>query len=297
VSGVAVLILAGLMAGAGVVLAVRAARPATPDLGAALALLSKDPAATVSATPAPSTGRWTRVPRAVADALDRHVGVPEADLAVLSRTRAQLVARKLRLALAGLLVPAVVGLLLALAGLGGVAELPVVAGLGLGVVGWLLPSQEAKEQARGARAEFRSNLEFFLTLVAGERRARGSVEQALDEAASISDSRPFIAMRRCIRRAALAGRKPWADLRVLGAELAVPELKNLADIAEAAADGAAVYRTLLATAATLRHAEQADARAAANQISERMSRPLALLVFGLTLFVLTPFMLRMLGAA
>ena len=73
------------------------------------------------------------------------------------------------------------------------------------------------------------------------------------------------------------------------------ELRNLADIAEVAVDGAAVYNTLLATARTLRHAELSDQRTEANQISERMSRPLSLLVFGLTFFVLVPFMLRMFG--
>ena len=49
------------------------------------------------------------------------------------------------------------------------------------------------------------------------------------------------------------------------------------------------------TARTLRHAELSDQRTEANQVSERMARPLALLVFGLTLFVLVPFMLRMFG--
>jgi hypothetical protein len=121
------------------------------------------------------------------------------------------------------------------------------------------------------------------------------VEQALEEAAEISESMPFVRMRQAIRRATLAGRKPWADLRVLGDELHVTDLRNLADIAESAADGAAVYNTLLATARSLRHAELSDQRTEANQVSERMSRPLALLVFGLTLFVLVPFMLRMFG--
>ena len=106
-------------------------------------------------------------------------------------------------------------------------------------------------------------------------------------------SAPFVRMRRAIRRAALSGRKPWSDLRDLGDELAVPELRNLADIAAVAADGASVYNTLLAGARTLRHAELSDARSQANEVSERMSRPLALLVTGLTLFVLVPFLLRM----
>ena len=144
--------------------------------------------------------------------------------------------------------------------------------------------------------EFRTNLEFFLTLVAGERRARGSVEQALEEASEVSGSDAVRADAAGDPPGdAWPGRKPWADLRALGEELEVTDLRNLADIAEVAADGAAVYNTLLATARTLRHAELSDQRTEANQVSERMSRPLALLVFGLTLFVLVPFMLRMFG--
>ncbi len=148
-----------------------------------------------------------------------------------------------------------------------------------------------------ARAGFRCNLEFFLSLVAGERRSRGSVEQALVESAQVSGTAAFVAMRRVIRRAELAGEKPWTALRRLGEELAVPDLRNLADIAATAADGAAVYQTLLAAARTLRHTELAAARTEANLISERMARPVSLLVFGLTLFVMVPFLLRMFGAS
>ena len=225
--------------------------------------------------------------------IEGRLGVSDADLAILGQTRSELAARKLILALAGLLTPAVLGVVCVLLDVPVPFVVPTAAGLALAGVGWLLPSAEAREAAGKARAEFRSNLESFLTLVAGERRARGSVEQALEEAAEISGSAPFVRMRRAIRRAALSGRKPWSDLRDLGNELAVPELRNFADIAAVAADGASVYNTLLASARTLRHAELSDARSRANEVSERMSRPLALLVTGLTLFVLVPFLIRM----
>jgi tight adherence protein C len=301
VTGLQLAILGGMLIAAGVVAAVRALNPAPPGLAAALQQLSADPARPTTTSTGggfgsvSGDGRWAWLPVPVAELLEAHVGVSDQDLAVLGWTRSQLAARKLTLALAGLLTPSVIGLLMLLLGLGSYVVFPAALALGLAAVGWLLPSQEARELAGTARAEFRTNLEFFLTLVAGERRARGSVEQALEEAAAISGSSPFVAMRRAIRRAALSGRKPWADLRALGDELDVPELRNLADIAEIAADGAAVYATLLTTARTLRHAELSDQRTEANQISERMSRPLALLVFGLTLFVLVPFMLRMFG--
>ena len=237
--------------------------------------------------------RWSWLPSPLARAVEEHLGVSDADLRIIGRTRGELAARKLTLALAGLLTPPVLGLVLVLLDVPVPFVVPGVIGIAIAAVGWLLPSAEAREAAQKARVEFRSNLESFLTLVAGERRARGSVEQALEEAAEISGSAPFVRMRRAIRRAALSGRKPWADLRDLGDELAVPELRSLADIASVAADGASVYNTLLASARTLRHAELSDARSRANEVSERMSRPLALLVTGLTLFVLVPFLIRM----
>ncbi len=295
-TGLQVAIAGGMLAGVGVVLAARAVRPAPPSLAAALRQLSAEPTTLTLSLPTTATsGRWGWLPTSVAAALDGHLGVSDADIKIIGWTRGQLAARKLTLALAGLLLPTVLGLILLLLGLGAYVVFPAALGVAIGAVGWFLPSQEARELAGKARMEFRTNLEFFLTLVAGERRARGSVEQALEEAVEISGSMPFVQMRRAIRRAALSGRKPWSDLRALGDELEVAELRNLADIAEVAADGAAVYNTLLASARTLRHAELSDNRAEANQASERMSRPLSLLVFGLTLFVLVPFMLRMFG--
>jgi Flp pilus assembly protein TadB len=284
------------MAG-GVVLAARALRPAPPALTSALGQLSAEPAVAQGVPTATSSGRWAWLPASVASSLDAHLGVSDSDLNIIDWTRADLAGRKLTLAAVGLFAPSVVAIMLVLIGLGALAVFPVFIGVGIAVVGWLLPTMQVRERASAARAEFRTNLEFFLTLVAGERRARGSVEQALEESVEISGSEPFLRMRRAIRRAALAGRKPWTDLRTLGLEIDVPELRNLADIAEVAADGAAVYNTLLATARTLRHAELSNARTEANQVSERMARPLALLVFGLTLFVLVPFMLRMLGVS
>jgi tight adherence protein C len=294
VTGLQVAALAGLLISGGLVLAIRALRPAPPSLLAALEQLSAEPTGIRAAQ---LHGRWTWLPTPIAEVLEQRLGVPDTDLAILGLTRAALAARKLSLAVAGLLAPSLLGVVLLLLNVPLPFAIPVAAGCGLAAVGWFLPSQEAREAATRARVEFRSNLESFLTLVAGERRARGSVEQALEEAAAISGSMPFLRMRRAIRRAALSGRKPWSDLRALGEELGVAELRNLADIAEVAADGASVYNTLLASARTLRHAELSDARTEANQVSERMSRPLALLVLGLTLFVLIPFLLRMFGTA
>ncbi len=285
--------LAGLIFGAGLVLAVTAGLPAPPSLSGALAQLSVEPTL-VTVTPATSTrDGWSRLPVGLAQVLDRHVGVSDADLKILRTTRAELVSRKVTLALAGFTAPALAGLVLLEVGIPIV--FPAALGLGIGALLWVLPSQDARERARTARLEFRSNLEVFLTLVAGERFSRGSVPQNLEESSAVSGSYPFTMLRTVIRRSAWAGTLIWDDLQALGEELAVPELGKLADIARNAGKGAAVYDTLLATADNLRAADLTDRRSEANVVSQRMSRPLSLLVTGLTLFVLIPFLARLLG--
>ena len=297
-TGLQLAVLAGMTIAGGLVLATRAARPAPPALSSALAQLSaRPPASRAAVTPAGPPAWSGVVPARLTRAVEAHIGVTDADLAILGTTRSQLAAQKLVLAAAGVATPAVLGLCFVLLGVPWPFVVPGFVGLGIAVVGWFLPSAEVREAAQLARVEFRSNLEAFLTLVAGERRARGSVEQALEEAAEVSGSEPFRQMHRAIRRAALSGRKPWDDLRDLGAELGVAELRSLADIAAVASDGASVYNTLLSSARTLRHAELSDARTAANEVSERMARPLALLVTGLTFFVLVPFLIRMFTAS
>ena len=216
VTGLQMVILGGLLASFGLVVGVRALRPAVPSLSAALEQLAAEPTVITPVSVSDTDGHWNWLPAGVAVALDSHLGVSNADLAIIGWTRTELAARKVTLALGGFLIPSVMGVLLALLGLGAVAVFPVVIAFAVAAVGWLLPSQEARELAGKARVEFRTNLEFFLTLVAGERRARGSVEQALGEASEVSGSMPFVRMRQAIRRATWAGRKPWADLRALG---------------------------------------------------------------------------------
>ena len=79
-------------------------------------------------------------------------------------------------------------------------------------------------------------------------------------------------------RAQLTGTSPWQGLAQLAAELRVPELGDVADIMRLSGeDGAAVYATLRARAASLRSALLTDAAAEANAASEHMIMPVAVL--------------------
>src|SRR4051812_33551601 len=136
----------------GLVLAVRALRSAPPSLTAALEQLSAGPTAagpgTTATTPPNSTGhRWTWLPPTVARRVEERLGVSDADLAILGRTRSELAARKLTLALAGLLTPALLSLVLVLLDVPVAFLVPGAVALGLAAVGWVLPSAAVREAA------------------------------------------------------------------------------------------------------------------------------------------------------
>ena len=79
-------------------------------------------------------------------------------------------------------------------------------------------------------------------------------------------------------RAELAGQPSWTGLTDLAAETGVTELADTADMMRLAGrDGAAVYATLRARAASLRTQVLASSTAQANAASEHMVVPVSLL--------------------
>jgi hypothetical protein len=297
VTGLQVLAAGGMVIAAGLVVLVWALRPAPPSLTGALAQLNIATATTGSPITVPAKDFWSWLPPSVFRLLDKHLGASDADLRILGWTREQLAARKITLALAGLIAPSALTVMFTALHIRVPFVIPAAVGLALAIWLWTLPTAEVKETAAKTRAEFRDALDFFLDLVALERLARGSVPEALEAASEISGCTPFLHIHAALETSALAGQPPWTALRELGEQLDIEQLRNLGDIVAIAADGAAVYKTLLAEGSTLRHATLADARAEANAASERMSIPVAFLTIGLTLFVFIPFILRMFGAA
>src|SRR4029078_5540700 len=89
-----------------------------------------------------------------------------------------------------------------------------------------------------------------------------------------------------LMRSELAGQPPWDGLRDLGRRVGVEALTNLADIVAAAADGAAVFETLLGGGRNLRNAELTDQQAKAGVAGERLTLPAIVLAFGFIMLVL-----------
>ena len=288
----------GMITGAGLVLAVAAVRPGAPKLSLVLAQLNHEAPveAAVFGTEGPTSASvpWWRalLPVRVMALAQRYLGAASQDLNILGISGAELAGRKAALALGGLLGPPVLFAVLLVAGVDLPALLLAGLSVGLGALGWVIPSRQVGERAALAREEFLAALTAFLALVGLERQARGSPTEALEEASRISGAWPFVMIHTELLRAELAGQPPWDGLRDLGRRVGVEQLTNLADIVAAAADGAAVFETLLAEARNLRNAELSDQQERAGVAGEQLTLPAIVLATGFMMLVLYPALTR-----
>jgi len=288
----------GMITAAGLVLAVAAVRPGAPKLSLVLAQLNHEAPveAVVFGTEGPTSASvpWWRalLPVRVMALAQRYLGAASQDLNILGISGAELAGRKAALALGGLLGPPVLFAVLLVAGVDLPALLLAGLSVGLGVLGWVIPSRQVGERAALAREEFLAALTAFLALVGLERQARGSPTEALEEASRISGAWPFVMIHTELLRAELAGQPPWDGLRDLGRRVGVEQLTNLADIVAAAADGAAVFETLLAEARNLRNAELSHQQERAGVAGEQLTLPAIVLATGFMMLVLYPALTR-----
>lgn len=290
--------LGGAAAALGLLLIALGLGPAPPpDLPAALARLR------APAPPEPAGARVGGWVESVGGWLARRspptgpLAAPAADLRLLAVDPARFHAARAALTLSGLAAPTLLWAASGLLGLSAPAGVPAVAGLALAAAGWAATAAVIRTRAAAARAGFRAGLSAYLDLVALERAAGGSPIQALEAAADIGDGPVFTRLRARLSHAAAAGTSPYTALAALGAELDVAEVTDLADITASAADGAAVYTTLLAKSRSVRAAVRADEQAAANTASERLVFPVVVYGLAFLLMLFYPALARLLAAA
>lgn len=296
-----VAVAAGAACGAGMVLVVREVWPGAPNLAAALDRLDAPPrpspagAATAAGAGAgASRGLAAQVGRWLASRATG-VAVPVEDLRLLDRPVEAFWASKAAFAALGLALPTA---LIALGWLGGMSPpllVPVAAPLVAAAALFFAPDLVVRSQAVTARAEFRQAVAAYLELVALERAADGGPADSLERAAAVGHGRDFTRITDALHRARLLGVPPWTALAELAENTGVEDLRDLADIvALAGQDGAAIYDTLAAKAAALRTRALADAQAAANAASERLTLPAVALGLGFVLLVAYPALARVL---
>ena len=302
-SGVQLAVLAGALMGAGVYVLVTQLVPAAPpDLKATLAQLDT-PAPARPLAPAPTVSAGWSLTGALGGWLARHgrtrgvLSVPAADLRLLGRDVEQFMLQKLAAAAFGLALPSLLWALATVLGLSVPVAIPAVVALLAAWLLWVIPSLAVREQAADARAEFRRALSSYLDLVALERAGSGSPVEALQSAARVGKGWVFTRIQDRLVLAERQGVTPWLALSDLADDVGVSELRDLADIVAVAADGAAIYETLLVKSRSLRNAQLSEEEAAANAQSERLVYPVVLLGIGFILLLFYPAVWRLLGYA
>ena len=281
----------GAGVGIGVVVILNALFPAPPTLEAELARMHRPRSlaafapAEVPAPPGPGLladvvtrlGRFFGVERLVSSG-------QAANLRVAGTTMEEHVAERVVFALVG----GGVGLVLtmALAVLGAGLVLPAIVPLGLVVLGALWPGFGLQARAKARRVAFRHALSAFLDVVSITLAAGRAVETALRTASQAGEGWAFAELRTALFQADRGGQAPWDALDQLGADLGVSELRELAaSVALAGEEGAVVGQSVAAKASALRTRALAEAEAAAESASERMTLPTVMLLVGFVIFI------------
>ncbi len=297
---VAVVLVAGGGLGIGLWLLLVAVVPAKPSLAASLAVLRGNAAASADAS------RWTsrrrpawqvQVGRGVeeaAQALGLRFRSLRKDLAVMHQALEAHLATKVLYAVGGGLVGLALAALLVLAGMPASLVLPLWLALALAGIGWLLPDWRLRRAAAARRASLRYAAGALLNLVSINLAGGAEVEQALHNALRISDGWAFTLLHNTARRAQLNREKIWDALGRLGETFDVDDLAQLAQSISLAGDeGARMREALIAMAASIGQRELAEAETKANEASEHMVLPLAMLAFGFTTFLLYPALVQL----
>lgn len=286
---------AGLLLASGIGMVVAGLTPQRPDLASAVHLLLPDPDAPTTTPAGPQVGVRGWVARVLLPGTADRLGLARftADLRLLGRSVDHLAAQKLGFGLIGLIFPALLTGLLTAAGIRAPAAVPLAVGLVLGGVLFWLPDLMVRREATASRAAMRAATGAYIDLVALERLADAGTTEALDRAAAVGESPEFARLRDALLRAQLAGRPAWTGLSDLAEQAGVVELGDLADImAVAGHDGAAVYATLRARAASLRTQLLTGQVADANAASEHMVIPVSLLGLCFMALVAYPAFIR-----
>ena len=275
----------GVAVGVGIVLIATGLRPAPEPLRDALDRLD-----TVAA---PSTDEgsswWVRCAGrpAAATAGGAPVGRPvRPQLRIISRAPAEHLARTALFVLVAVAWAPITAALMAIGGIDVGFVMPLWVAVALGAVAVTVPQFAVRSEAAGRRRAFRHALSCFLDLVAVRLAGGAGVDSALTDSANAGDGWAFRELRQALTDARLRGEPSWHGLARLGVEIGVSELEELAASAGLAGDeGARVRVSIAAKARAIRVRGLADAEAAAQSASERMSLPVVALMAGFIVFL------------
>jgi Flp pilus assembly protein TadB len=266
-----VAVMGGAVAGLGLFLLAAQFVPATPALGPALRRLHPMPV-----VEKPERKPWFK---------------PNADLEILGRTPEQHLLSVTLSAAMAMVLPVLLTVLAFILRI----QLPFTVPLALTIVvaggAALLAHRDMKSKARAARAEFTRALCTYASLTAHQVRSGHGAVEAMERSASICHGWPYLRLRTALLTAQLQMRTPWDELKTLAIEIELAELASFADIMRSAGtDGAQVYQTLRAQAASLRDQIRARALESAKTRTSKLDVPSTMLVIVLLVLIGYPLM-------
>lgn len=286
-----VMVLLGAGVGAGVYLCLRALAPRPAAIDAILASLARPGRAiSVAAVPPASlSDRVGRLARRILEAGGDDPARPRQALTLTERTPERHAVNKLLAAIVGLLVPNLAALTLTMMRIGPPLGIIAILSLATAAAGFVLPDLLLRDEAEKRRSAFRHTLSSYLDLTNVLLAGGAGIETALYAAADAGDGWGYQTIRSALRRARLTGQSPWDTFADLAADLGVDELAELAaSVSLAGSHGARIRASLAAKADTLRGHQVAETEAAAEAATERMTVPVAILLFGFLLFISYP---------
>ena len=195
----------------------------------------------------------------------------------------------LRHGIAGLLVPNLAAAGLVLIGLQVPLGLVAVCSLATATAGFVMPDFVLRDEADKRRRAFRHTLSSYLDLVNVLLAGGAGIETALYAAADAGDGWGYQTIRTELQRARLTGQSPWDTFATLNKRLGINELAELAaSVSLAGSHGARNRRLTRREGRHLRGHQIAETEAAAEAATERMTIPVAVLLFGFLVFIAYP---------
>jgi Flp pilus assembly protein TadB len=289
-----VVALLGAGVGTGILLVRRALTPRPASVASLLAGLARPgtPLGDRSSGEAGFDRLGTRA-RSVAEALGFDAERHHQELELAGRTPERHAFDKLLGSIAGLLGPNLVAAALVAIGIGAPVGVIAVFSFGTAAAGFLLPDFLLRDEAEKRRRAFRHTLSSYLDLVNVLLAGGAGIETALHAAADAGDGWGYQTIRAELRRARLTGQSPWDTFASLDERLGVNELAELAaSVSLAGSHGARIRASLAAKADTLRGHQVAETEADAEAATERMTVPVAVLLFGFLVFIAYPAVIQ-----
>ena len=217
---------------------------------------------------------------------------PVAELDLLDIPVPRFNAAKIRYALIGFTLPIFIPVLFQLI-LGQPFLLPLILSPVMALIFWVMPDTQVRANAKKARREFTRFITVYLQLVAVSLLGVITVDNALKNAASVSDSWVFQRIRREYEAAELTRTSKWDALENLGRAVGIPAMVDMSRTLKLSEARVGLRDQLIASHDMLRAQVLADDRADAEKGTARMAGPVYASMVPILLLLIAPPILQL----